>query len=434
MAYLLSIFYEDKTKNTIIPYEFGKKITIGGGNDDDCYIPGMKKKQCVISSSGNTISVNYGFLKSMPLIVNSMNEIPTKQVIQIFVGDNDFQNYRIKLPENQPVVIGRDPSCDIQIDNPFLSRHHCTVIKRSDSLLVSDNSDYGIFLKTDRINDEYIRAGQIFNILSMYICLSDDYLYIKRSCGSICSHIVIQSEVQKKVYEYQAILPPDDMDLEKNVLTMDFALKHRKGLFDNFAYVFRNDSIFDSCDYDNVMKDMPMWLLNFKSVKINGHQSLLYFSHKYKSLYKIMSRVGLEPNELIQILSNICKALTKAEALENIDIQHIQLKKTEIYVNIFTLEVFLTYLPITIIQEKEHDFYTDAIRYKLIDWLKESYNAENKMQYYRVYTLLSNANIPFSELANALMQEIDVSKYSEETLSERMMEHTVSEAMGREYI
>ena len=57
-----------------------------------------------------------------------------------------------------PVVIGRDPSCSISLDDPNVSRRHCSVVRDSDGGLsiVDNGSTNGTVL-----NGRQIRRPQI---------------------------------------------------------------------------------------------------------------------------------------------------------------------------------------------------------------------------------------------------------------------------------
>ena len=69
-------------------------------------------------------------------------------------------------PERSRWMIGSEPSCDLTIDDPFVSRTHCTIERRaSGSVLVKDQgSRNGTFVRTkgalELYHGDYLFVGQ----------------------------------------------------------------------------------------------------------------------------------------------------------------------------------------------------------------------------------------------------------------------------------
>jgi type II secretory pathway predicted ATPase ExeA len=62
-------------------------------------------------------------------------------------------------------IIGRTPDNDLQIDNRFVSRHHCQIITLPDSCVVEDlNSTNGIVVRSRRVRRHTLRDGDVITI------------------------------------------------------------------------------------------------------------------------------------------------------------------------------------------------------------------------------------------------------------------------------
>lgn len=74
----------------------------------------------------------------------------------------------VKLHPDQPVTIGRDPECELRIDDPAASRRHARILVRGDEVFVRDlDSANGVLVNGQRIVGETqlhpgdrIRIGQ----------------------------------------------------------------------------------------------------------------------------------------------------------------------------------------------------------------------------------------------------------------------------------
>jgi len=62
--------------------------------------------------------------------------------------------------EKATIVVGRDASCDIHIDNLGISRAHCQFIKRGNAFILQDmNSANGTYVNGRRIGEHYLNDG-----------------------------------------------------------------------------------------------------------------------------------------------------------------------------------------------------------------------------------------------------------------------------------
>ena len=76
-------------------------------------------------------------------------------------GDGRVQ----RLEEDQAIVIGRDRSCQLCIDDPQISRHHARVLRRADSITIEDlNSSNGTFLNGIRIKTGILKLNDLVTL------------------------------------------------------------------------------------------------------------------------------------------------------------------------------------------------------------------------------------------------------------------------------
>ncbi|MCX7803557.1 MAG: FHA domain-containing protein [Planctomycetota bacterium] len=74
--------------------------------------------------------------------------------VTIIFGGQEQQTFALEKPST---VVGRDPTCDIQIDNLGISRNHCQFLRRGSAYVVQDmNSSNGTFVNGKRIAEHYL--------------------------------------------------------------------------------------------------------------------------------------------------------------------------------------------------------------------------------------------------------------------------------------
>ncbi|MFA5795105.1 MAG: FHA domain-containing protein [Candidatus Brocadiia bacterium] len=62
--------------------------------------------------------------------------------------------------DKDTILIGRDPTCDVRIDNSGISRHHAKIEKQNDVYVLSDlGSGNGTFVKGEKVTKHYLNDG-----------------------------------------------------------------------------------------------------------------------------------------------------------------------------------------------------------------------------------------------------------------------------------
>ncbi|MGH7142522.1 MAG: FHA domain-containing protein [Planctomycetota bacterium] len=66
------------------------------------------------------------------------------------------------LIDRDQMVIGRDPSCQIHLDNLGISRTHCQLLKRGDAFVVQDlKSSNGTFVNGQKVGEHYLNDKDV---------------------------------------------------------------------------------------------------------------------------------------------------------------------------------------------------------------------------------------------------------------------------------
>src|ERR1700704_2951431 len=74
-------------------------------------------------------------------------------VIVIF-GGKEEKTYQL---DRSRLVVGREPKCEIQIDNLGISREHCAFSQRGEAYLVQDlNSSNGTYVNGRKITEHFL--------------------------------------------------------------------------------------------------------------------------------------------------------------------------------------------------------------------------------------------------------------------------------------
>ena len=104
-------------------------------------------------------------------------------MLSILIKLHDTVIKEFKTDQNE-IIIGRDPSCDIQIDNIAISREHACIVKGSDDYSIEDmNSKNGIFINGKKTNKKFLKTNDeiIIGKYSLQIVLEEDSAIPKKS-------------------------------------------------------------------------------------------------------------------------------------------------------------------------------------------------------------------------------------------------------------
>jgi pSer/pThr/pTyr-binding forkhead associated (FHA) protein len=80
-------------------------------------------------------------------------DLPPDACLEITRKDGEVSRFPIT---KKTVTIGRDPECDLRLDDPFVSRKHCQIVFRGDHFTVMD---LGSLNKTVVKGKQYIQRN-----------------------------------------------------------------------------------------------------------------------------------------------------------------------------------------------------------------------------------------------------------------------------------
>jgi pSer/pThr/pTyr-binding forkhead associated (FHA) protein len=104
-------------------------------------------------------------------------------MLSILIKLHDTVIKEFKTDQNE-IIIGRDPSCDIQIDNIAISREHACILKGSNDYSIEDmNSKNGIFINGKKTNKKFLKTNDeiIIGKYSLQIVLEEDSAIRKKN-------------------------------------------------------------------------------------------------------------------------------------------------------------------------------------------------------------------------------------------------------------
>lgn len=123
------------------------------------------------------------------------------KVFSLYLEDDNsssrvFQPYY--LEKNMNVFIGREPVCDIQYLNRFVSREHAVLNYTGGKLTITDkNSKNGVYVNGKRVQTAALQLGDVIHILGLCIIVGAGYIKMNNSdkCR-IMSHRVVPLDVK----------------------------------------------------------------------------------------------------------------------------------------------------------------------------------------------------------------------------------------------
>jgi pSer/pThr/pTyr-binding forkhead associated (FHA) protein len=97
-------------------------------------------------------------------------------MLQIIIKLNNTVIKEFNTDQNE-IIIGREPSSDVQIDNIAISREHACIVKGPNDCFIEDmNSKNGIFINGKKINKKFLKTNDEITIgkYSLQIVLEED--------------------------------------------------------------------------------------------------------------------------------------------------------------------------------------------------------------------------------------------------------------------
>jgi predicted component of type VI protein secretion system len=77
--------------------------------------------------------------------------------VTVIFGGKDQKTYELDKPR---LEVGREPGCEIHIDNLGISRKHCAFVNRNDTFVVQDlGSSNGTYVNGNKITEYYLNDG-----------------------------------------------------------------------------------------------------------------------------------------------------------------------------------------------------------------------------------------------------------------------------------
>lgn len=74
--------------------------------------------------------------------------------VTVIFGGQEQQTYQLDKPK---MVVGREPTCEIHIDNLGISRAHCAFVNKNDAFVVQDlGSSNGTYVNGRKVNEHFL--------------------------------------------------------------------------------------------------------------------------------------------------------------------------------------------------------------------------------------------------------------------------------------
>jgi predicted component of type VI protein secretion system len=74
--------------------------------------------------------------------------------VTVIFGGQEQQTFQLDKPK---MVVGREPTCEIHIDNLGISRNHCAFVNKNDAFVVQDlGSSNGTYVNGRKVNEHFL--------------------------------------------------------------------------------------------------------------------------------------------------------------------------------------------------------------------------------------------------------------------------------------
>lgn len=190
------------------------EITFGSHKKDTVFIPGFEPQQIKIKWKANGVSVDakkaYGY-ESNAVPINSIIILSKEQRVILYLSTLvGSSTQTVKLPYNCAVRIGRSDENDIVLRIPFISAKHFLLKSEDGTIRVEDlGSTNGLFLNGKRIGVAKMKSGDILDILSVRIMLSNRELHFY----NVADRLTVKADFSKDENRYDTVLNRSEKQL-----------------------------------------------------------------------------------------------------------------------------------------------------------------------------------------------------------------------------
>lgn len=427
------VFITYKQEGCLLEMARGVRYSVGSGPRDECRIAQMAPSLFTVYAEGSAVVIRFSLLKKQTLSVNSINTIRELPGLVIYIREYlVVQDRSIELQEGRRISLGRTEGADIQIINPFVSSEHLIVEKRNGRLYLEDrHSSNGTFIDSRRISSQVLDRGESFYILTMRFLFDGERLLGKNIYDSFYDYTYRKVQQEKPQVErpvYEMIPRPEQVDLK--LQRLDEYHIHLEHFQQDFIVVYQNGGQEQKLPMYLFERDFAVELISPKSFRYNGDSAVLYPAKASKPLKLLWKFLTLE--ELIPILQSFFAAVQRLDDNKDIDVRHVLVDLSAIYVDVIKLQVNLIYIPFSEISMTRHDDYMNAVRYAITDVLGTfiANTMQEKEVIEQLRQVLTNALIPFGELDDWLgkvcsqLHQLDDIYRDEESLLERISSRT----------
>lgn len=163
---------------------------------------GARWKACI--ASGGYFAVNDPANSSVPIKKKELL-LHSNSLYIAYIGKRVFSLYLEEasdvskvfhpyyLEKNRDIYIGREPACDIQYRNRFVSREHAILKYIGNKLIITDkNSANGVYVNGKRIQTAELQLSDVIHILGLCIIVGAGYIAVNKAdkCGIMSQRLI----------------------------------------------------------------------------------------------------------------------------------------------------------------------------------------------------------------------------------------------------
>lgn len=184
MPVSMAFLYEDR----LYFLKFHHNSTVRIGKAENCHLRIQELNQEIsIVWKGSDGVIHYSDGKTKKAVWNQSVVLDVDQKAACFFSEYQEEIYKVALPENGTVYIGRndkaeiDGVCnDIVLSKAFISGRHCSVSCQNGEIFLKDlQSTNGVYRNGKRIGEAPLQTGDTVSLLTVRIKVEDGYLVFK---------------------------------------------------------------------------------------------------------------------------------------------------------------------------------------------------------------------------------------------------------------